>query len=96
MLSFLKNLFGSSGPEAAPSVPTREIEHKGFTVRAEPFQVEGGQYQTAGTVSKEIDGTRREHKFIRADRHGSVDDALDFSLSKGRQIVDEQGERVLG
>jgi hypothetical protein len=37
---------------------------------------------------------RKEHKFIRADRHASYEDAVEFSLSKARQIVDQQGERV--
>lgn len=95
-MSFFRKLFGGGEPVAPKPGPSREIEHAGFTIRAEPYQVEGGQYQTAGIISKEVEGVRREHRFVRADRHGSVDDALDFSLAKGRQIVDEQGERVLG
>lgn len=41
-----------------------------------------------------IDGEAKEHKFIRADRHASMEDAVTFSLAKGRQIVDEQGDRL--
>ena len=37
---------------------------------------------------------KREHRFIRADRHTSYDDAVEFSLSKARQLVDQQGERI--
>lgn len=92
-MSFLSKLFGRAAPEpAAPA--SREIEHKGFTIRAEPYAAEGGQFQTAGTVTKEVGGEVKTHRFVRADRFGSVEDALDFSLGKGRQIVDEQGERL--
>jgi hypothetical protein len=47
-------------------------------------------------ISKEIGGEVKEHKFIRADRFASVDDAADFALRKGQQVVDEQGERIFG
>jgi hypothetical protein len=92
-MSFLKRLF-SRAPAEPAAPPSREIDHKGFTIRAEPYGAEGGQYQTAGRVSKEVGGEVKEHRFVRADRFASLEDALEFSLSKGRQIVDEQGERL--
>src|SRR5439155_21617246 len=94
-MSFLKFLFGGSDKpegEAAAKV-AQEIEHKGFTIQATPYK-DAGQYQTCGTVAKVIDGARKEHKFIRADRFTSLDEAVDCSLSKGRQMVDEQGDRL--
>lgn len=91
-MSWLKKLFGGGGAE--PAAPTREIEHAGFTIRAEPYKAEGGQYQVAGTVTKQVGGEVKEHRFIRADRFPSVEDALDFSLVKGRQLVDQEGERM--
>lgn len=95
-MSFLKLLFGWGGKreeeEAEPQV-AREAEHKGFLIRATPFKSEG-QYQTAGTISKEIAGAVKEHRFIRADRFSTLDAAVDVALSKGRQIVDEQGDRL--
>jgi hypothetical protein len=93
-VSFWKRWFGSSAPAQQAPGPTREIEYRGFTIRAEPFRADGGQFQTAGTISMEKNGTTREHRFVRADRLSSADDALDFSIAKGRQIVDEQGERL--
>jgi hypothetical protein len=93
-MSFLKSLFGwgsSTGPQE--EAPTASMEHKGFTITAAPFRNEG-QFQTAGTITKAVDGVAKEHKFIRADRHASMEDAVTFSLAKGRQIVDEQGERL--
>ena len=93
-MSFWKRLFGSPPEEAAPAGPSATLDHRGFTIRAEPYRADGGQYQTAGTVTKEVDGAMKEHRFIRADRFGSLEEASDFSLAKGRQLVDEQGERM--
>lgn len=96
-MSFLKRLFGGgSQPDLEKGTPVAaEIEHKGFRIRATPFK-QDGQFQTSGIVSKEVDGVVKEHKFIRADRFASLDDAVQVSLNKGRQLVDEQGERMFG
>ena len=92
-MSFWKSLFGAgSASEAKASAP---VEYNGFSLRAAPFKAEG-QYQTAGVITKDIGGVTKEHKFIRADRHASYDDAVEFSLGKARQIVDQQGERMFG
>lgn len=98
-MSFLKRWFGggagqaeNAGPAGAPA---KTIEHAGFTIHATPYRAEA-QYQTAGTIEKEVAGVRREHRFIRADRFSLLEDAVEFSLLKGRQIVDQQGERMFG
>ena len=94
-MSFLRSLFGGGKTASAEPTVKAEIEHKGFLIRATPFK-ENGQFQTAGLITKEIDGEKKEHKFVRADRHASQDDAVEFSFSKGRQIIDEQGDRLFG
>lgn len=98
-MSFLKRLFGGGGGgEAAgptSAAPAKQVEHKGFLISATPYKTEG-QYQTCGIVSREIDGVVKEHKFIRADRFAGLDDAVDISIKKGMQLVDEQGERIFG
>lgn len=93
-MSFLKSLFGLGGKasDEAPST-LKQAEHNGFSIEARPYK-EGGQFQTAGLISKTIDGVRKEHKFVRADRFSTIEEAADFALTKGRQIVDEQGERL--
>ena len=91
-MSFWKSLFGGGAAESEGK-PGEPVEYNGFTIRAAPYKAEG-QYQTAGVVEKDVGGVRKEHKFIRADRHASYDDAVDFSLAKARQIVDQQGERM--
>ena len=92
-MSFLKKLFG--GASAKEQVPSKAVEYNGFQIAATPYE-DAGQYQTCGVISKELDGTRREHKFIRADRFASRDEAAAFSLSKARQIIDQQGVKLFG
>ncbi len=91
-MSFLKRIFGGSdgGGEVRGSDPE---EYKGFTIRATPYKAEGG-YQCSGVITREIGGEVKEHTFVRADRCQSLDDAIGISLTKARQIVDQQGERM--
>ena len=91
-MSFWKSLFGGGAAESEGKA-SEPVEYNGFTIRAAPYKSEG-QYQTAGTITKEIGGVAKEHKFIRADRHASYDDAVEFSIDKARQIVDQQGDRM--
>lgn len=92
-MSFWKKLFGGGGSAEEPA--GEPVEYKGFSIVPTPF-TEGGQYQTCGLISKEIDGERKEHRMIRADRFTSKDDAVDVTLRKARQMIDEQGERLFG
>ncbi len=94
-MSFFKKLFGGGDTSPSEPVVAGEAEHRGFTIKATPFK-QDGQYQTCGVISKEIDGEVKEHRFIRADRFAGLDDVVQLSLSKGRQIIDEQGERLFG
>lgn len=93
-MSFLKSLFGrKEAKPAGPAAPLKSVEYKGFAIHATPF-AEGGQQQLAGVVEKEIDGELKSHRFIRADRFPGAEEAADFALVKGKQLVDEQGERL--
>lgn len=91
-MSFLKKLFGGGG-SAAPAGPVKEAEYNGYLIKATPYQ-ESGQWQTCGIISREISGTAKEHRFIRADRFPSQDQAADQAIVKGKQIIDQQGERM--
>jgi len=94
-MSFFKRLFGGGDDAGSgPAKAAQTIEHKGFSIAATPYKADGGQYQTCGVISKDIDGTLREHRFIRADRFGSLSDAVEVSLSKGRQLIDQLGDKV--
>ena len=82
---------------AAPAEKASEpVAYKGYLIRAAPYKNDGGQYQIAGSIEREIGGVRKEHRFIRADALASHDDAVKFTLAKAQQIVDLQGERMFG
>jgi hypothetical protein len=93
MMSFLRGLFRRR--EATPQTLPEPVEYKGYSINAVPFKSEG-QYQAAGVITREVDGERKEHRFIRADAFAIYDDAVNFSLGKARQIVDLQGDRMFG
>lgn len=92
-MSFWKRLFGGGSGEAKSGPEVEPVEHKGFLIRPMPF-TEDGQYQTCGLITKQVGDEIKEHKFIRADRFPSRDDAIEVTLRKARQMIDEQGERI--
>lgn len=93
-MSFWKSLFGGGKATSdAPSAPARSVEHEGYLIEAAPYPAEG-QFQIAGTISKTIDGVRREHRFVRADRCVAIEDAAEMSIRKGKQIVEQMGDRI--
>jgi hypothetical protein len=96
MFGKLKSLFGGgsggdAGPFAGPTMPA--VEYNGYRIRPAPYR-EAGQYQTAGIIEKDFPDGVKEHRFIRADRYPDKDIAADFAVSKAKQIIDEQGDRI--
>ena len=88
-------LFGGGGEGGAgtSSEAGEAVEHEGFTIVPEPIR-EGSQYRTAGVIRREVDGETKEVRFIRADNTTDRQGAMDHSVRKGMQIVDEQGLRI--
>ena len=93
MKGLLGRLFGGGGQKPEQAVQAEAVEYKGYRIRPAPFRAEG-QFQTAGVIEKDFPDGTKEHRFIRADKHSSADDAAAFAVSKGRQIIDEQGDRI--
>lgn len=97
-MSFLKKLFGGgaddSGGGGAGKVLETE-EYKGYSIRAVEMRA-GSEYQLCGEIEKQLGEETKVHRFIRADRLSSPDQAASSALAKGRQIVDEQGDRLFG
>ena len=91
-MSFLRTLFGGGAKPAKAADP---VDYKGYVIRAAPFK-NNGQYQTAGTIERDIEGERKEHRFIRADAYAAYDDAVSFTVNKARQIIDLQGDKIFG
>ncbi|MEP2944503.1 MAG: HlyU family transcriptional regulator [Hyphomicrobiales bacterium] len=96
-MSFLKKLFGGTdsntqgegfGKNSSPSV-----SYKGYEIVAKP-KAEGGQFRLAGKITKEIDGTLKEHFLVRADVFSSLEEAVRATESKAKYLIDEQGEYI--
>jgi hypothetical protein len=94
-MSFWKNLFGGGAASAEPDGDRAlgEESYKGFLIKAIEMRA-GSELQLAGTIEKEIGGELKTYRFVRADRMSSRDDLVTLALSKGRQIIDEQGEGI--
>ena len=90
-MSFLKKLFG--GGADAQAAPTEMQEYQGFRIAAQPAKEAGG-YRVGALIEKDIDGETKVHHLIRADTIQGLDDATEVSISKAKQMIDEQGERL--
>lgn len=89
----LRRLFGGKEAGGATPTPVTPVEYKGYQIRPEP-QAEGRQWLTAGVITKDFGGTVKEHRFLRGDYHGDRQTAAEFSISKGQQIIDLEGDRI--
>jgi hypothetical protein len=86
----LSRLFGKAEPPAPVEQPS--VEYKGYRITPSPYP-SNGQYQTAGVI-RSLAEPAREHRFIRAETHPSIDSAASFAVIKAKQIIDEQGESL--
>jgi len=88
---FFRKLFGGGGGTPADEPPGEGVEYKGYTIRPAP-RSQGGQYLTAGLIEKTFPDGPKSQQFIRADTHTSKEVAAQHAISKGQQIIDEQGD----
>lgn len=97
-MSFLKKLLGlgggADGGGKAPA-PAKTLDYKGYLITATPFR-ENDRYQVCGVIGREIDGVAKEQRFIRADALNSLDDAVEMTFFKARQIIDQGGADLPG
>ena len=68
----------------------------GLIVMRAPFDFFGmlGLLSLAGVIIKQSDDGPLERTFLRADTFPSRDEAIEFSVRKAKQIIDEQGARL--
>ncbi|TFL17327.1 HlyU family transcriptional regulator [Jannaschia formosa] len=85
-MSILKKIFGGGASEPA-ALPSEE--YKGYTITPAP-QKTGDGFRVAATIEK--DG--RTHQLIRADTLRDHDGAVDASILKAKQVIDQQGDRI--
>lgn len=95
-MSLFSKLFGGGGGAAKETAPKAEPElHEGYAIYPEP-QSAGGQYRVAARIEKVIEGERKVHHLVRADTVASREDAVAMSLTKAKQVIKEQGDRLFG
>ncbi len=94
---FSKFLSMLSGGGAEPKVEAKvePQEYAGCRIFAEPMR-EGSQIRLAGRIEKDVDGKTLVRTFVRADMFTAMDDALDCTFRKGRQIIDQNGASLFG
>jgi hypothetical protein len=90
----LRRLFGGGG-EGSRDPAEPPVEYRGYRIRPTPYRT-AGRYQTAGIIERDDPAGVKEHRFIRAETHESREEAITFSIAKGKQIIDERGDRVFG
>jgi len=93
MATMLKALWRRLVGGSAAASDGEATEYNGYRIRPTPYR-RHGQYQTCGIIEKEIAGQLKEHRFIRAELHPSQEAAVEFSIAKAKQIIDERGERI--
>ncbi len=92
MSGLLGRLFGKKDDGAdAPAAET--TIYKDYEIHPNPTR-EGGGWRTGGAITKETAEGTKKHVFIRADTHTSREDGISFSITKAKQIIDEQGDAI--
>jgi hypothetical protein len=88
-MSLLSRLFGGGAAKPEPEPET----YKGFALTPTPIR-EGGKFRVSARIEKEVGGVAKTHVLIRADLMDTEESAVQASLGKARQMIDEQGERL--
>ena len=92
-MSLFSRLFG--GGAAKPEPEAEPEAYNGFAITPTPIR-EGNRFRVSARIDKEVGGEAKSHSLIRADVMDSQADAVQASLRKARQMIDEQGDRLFG
>ena len=100
MASFISNIIsmfsGGGKPTSEAAGPSGEPQlYNDCTIYAEPRR-EGSQYRLAGRIEKKVGDEVLVRNFIRADMFSSSDDAIECTVRKAQQIIDQHGSSLFG
>ncbi|MCM2292980.1 HlyU family transcriptional regulator [Allorhizobium sp. BGMRC 0089] len=95
MASFFSKILsavtGGAGQQESETASATEAHlHGDVRIYPEPIK-EGSQFRLAGRIEKDVNGETLVRSFIRADVFSSRDDALECTLRKAKQIIDQSG-----
>src|SRR3954447_12593927 len=88
-----RRLTGGNGADTDMDTGGEALDYSGYRIHPAPYPSKG-QYQTCGIIEKEVAGETKQHRFVRAETHPSREGAIDFSIAKAKQMIDEQGDRL--
>lgn len=91
MPSFFSWIFGSSATAASSAC----VLHNDFRIFPEPI-AEGSVYRIAARIEKTIEGEVKTHRLIRADTRSGRDEAVEASIAKAKQAIDQLGTSLFG
>lgn len=92
-MSFLKKLFGGNRGDNGSAAEVEPVEYKGFQIYAEPIQ-EGSVFRVAARIEKDIDGTLKTQRLVRADTMSGEGVTAEISVTKAKQVIDERGDAL--
>ena len=87
-MSLLSRLFGKPEARAAEAVL-----HKDCRITPMPVK-DGGTYRIAARIEKTFGGETKTHNLIRADTRNTLDEAMEASILKAKQAVDQLGDTL--
>jgi hypothetical protein len=87
-MNFLSRLFGKTEPKAPEA-----IRHKDFRIFPQPIK-EGAVFRISARVEKDFGAETKVHSLIRADTRNSMDEAVESSIAKAKQAIDQLGDSL--
>lgn len=89
-MSFFSRMFGLAGakPSDPRTIEADPVDYKSCVIIAAPME-EIDQWRVSGHIIKIVDGEKIERPFIRADLCTSRDEAIEVSIRKAKQIIDQ-------
>ena len=93
-MSLLSRLFGG-GKKGGSTRTEPPQDYNGYTIAPAPID-EGGVHRICAVIELERDGEVLSHRMIRADTLQDRDAAVEVSLRKAQQLIDQQGDALFG
>lgn len=93
MTNFFSKLFGGATPKA-PVSPVEEdpVAYGEYSIISVPEKTDDGHWRLSGQIEKIAGEIAMTRAFVRVDTFPSREQAVEFTLRKGKQIIDQQGD----
>jgi len=92
-MSFLKKLFGGGEKAAVAEKALQPVEYKGYQITPCPIE-EGGQFRISARIDGNVNGEAKSHTLIRADVIRDHGEAVEASVGKAKQMIDQMGDLI--